>query len=402
VGRGRGGVAERVESYANFGPRDASLGSNVGGDADGIQFTSGPNDAESHHGGAVINCSLHHNSDDGLDLYRATGVVIKDSVAYANGYNLDGEKVGEAPGKGFKLGGGDEDFDSGGCLIANCAAWMNGAAGIGFNGSNLPSDIWNCTAFGNSRYRTREKDIEIYTLDGPSGNRTDESTFYNNIVEQGLMISHTSLSTDHVETNNFNNIGDVRTDFGDIDFRSTSVGRAGNPDDWSAFLQLEPESNVVDTGTPTPTSTSGDRYHNAATELDYVGDAPNKGADLHEGETDTTSSEPEFSLSPGVVVDDAFVRTDSGTASVVVGFRNISSDPISFEVPVVVGGEEADSQSVSIGTLSNGRLGRTDESDASVVEEVSYDVGSGTNAGAVRVGPVSFSFDSNGDAVVHN
>lgn len=404
-GEGRGGVAERVESYANFGPSDPDLGSNFGGDADGIQFTSGPNDAEAHHGGAVIDCSMHHNSDDGLDLYRATAVIIKNSVAYANGYNLDGEKVGEAPGKGFKLGGGDEDFDSGGCLIYNCAAWMNGAPGIGFNGSNLPNDIWNCTLFGNARVRGGDKDIEMYTRDGPSGNHVDKSTVYNTIAELGVWTHETDLDTDRVEHNNFDAQGDVQRNFEDVDFRSVSVDDTGNPTDWERFLKLTSDSPVIGAGKPTPTETPADRYHNGAVELEYDGDAPDLGAYQFE----STSSEPEpdpkpeFSLDSDIVVDEAFMTVDSdATPTVVVGFRNVSQSVQTLDVPITVDGEAVENRSVSLGTLTNGRFDRAESVDHPMTGAVRYSLESASDPRNVHVGPVSFSIDSDGNAVVRS
>lgn len=395
-GEGRGGVAERVEAYANFGPEDPDLGSNLGGDADGIQFTSGPNDAEAHRGGAVIGCSLHHNSDDGLDLYRASGMVIRDSVAYANGYDLNGEKVGEAPGKGFKLGGGDTDFDTGGTIIHNCAAWMNGAPGIGLNGANLPCDIWNNTAFGNARVRG-SGDIELYTKDGPSGMQTDRSTVYNNIAEQGVATFETNLQEERTESNNFDVSGSVTTVLSEYGFASTATDDAGSPTEWSSFLRLTDGSPAIDAGTATPADTPANQYHDGATELDFSGTAPDMGAYPFD-----SGGGADYSLDTGVVVDNAFVRNHGGSHDAVVSFRNVTDSPVSVSVPVLVDGQEVATRSVSLGTVSRQRPTTIDDSEPPVTRAVEHALDLSGGAVTVRIGPVTFQVDADGTAVVHN
>jgi hypothetical protein len=397
-GKGRGGVAERVESYAHFGPTDESRGSVVGGDADGIQFTSGPDDAESHLGGAVIDCAMHHNSDDGLDLYRAAGIVVTGSVAYANGYRMNGESAGEAAGKGFKLGGTDPDFDTGGCLLLNSAAWGNGGVGIGFNGSNIANDVWNCTALDNRRKKGGGYDVECYTTDGPSGSNVDESTIYNTLAKGGINYFQTSLSDKEVERNNFDRFGTVRPDWSEFTFESVARDGAQNPKDWETFLRPTADSAAVDGGVPAPADTAGSRYYNVRVDPEYDGETPDIGAYQFEPRADEPDPEPEFSLDSAVVVDDAFVRRESDTPALVVGFRNTAPEPLSFEVPIVVAGERVDARPVSLGTLASGRLGRGDEGDAPVVDAVTYPLES-DRSGTVRVGPVSFTFDASGGVV---
>jgi hypothetical protein len=292
---GRGGVAERVESYGNFGPLDESLGSTVGGDSDGIVYTTSPSASEPHRGGAVIGCSLHHNSDDGVDLFRATGVLIRDSVAYSNGYMLDGTKAGEAPGKGFKIGGTDSDFDTGGSVVYRCAAWDNGAPGIGLNGANLPCDIWNCTLFGNARVRGGDKDIELYTVAGPSGELSHRSTLYNNVTELGVWPHETALDADRVKNNNFGVSGAVQTAFRDFDFVSVETDSASNPTDWSTFLQLNDGSIAIDSGTDTPTETSAKGEYGVQVPITFEGSIPDLGAyEYVATQTDTSTPAAEY------------------------------------------------------------------------------------------------------------
>ena len=276
-GQGRGGVAERVESYGHFGPRDESRGSVVGGDADGIQFTSGPDDAESHLGGAVIDCSLHHNSDDGLDLYRAAGIVIADSVAYANGYRLDGESGGEAAGKGFKLGGTDSGFDTGGCLLVNSAAWGNGGVGIGFNGANLANDVWNCTALDNRRKQGGGYDIETYSTGGPSESTVADSTLYNTLSKAGINYFGLSLGDTEVEGCNFDRHGTIRPDWSEFTFESTARDGAQTPTNPEAFLRPAGDSQAIASGVATPTDTAAAAHHGHASTM-AVGESPNIGA----------------------------------------------------------------------------------------------------------------------------
>lgn|GEM_PF-3501276 len=125
-------------------------------DADGFtcKLTTGDNNV-------FEGCVAHHNADDGWDLYSKseTGeigrVIIKNSVAYGNGYitrDTDGDGVVETidagNGNGFKMGG---ESLYGGHTVFNCFSFYNKAKGID---SNSCPDIkaFNCVSYDNESY----------------------------------------------------------------------------------------------------------------------------------------------------------------------------------------------------------------------------------------------------------
>lgn len=100
-------------------------------------------------GNVFDGCIAHHNADDGWDIFAQsqTGsigkVVIKNSVAYSNGFLEDGTYAGN--GNGFKLGG---DSLPGQHTLINSVAFHNRAKGIDSN--SCPDIIVeNCTTFNN-------------------------------------------------------------------------------------------------------------------------------------------------------------------------------------------------------------------------------------------------------------
>ena len=118
-------------------------------------------------GNVFDGCIAHHNSDDGWDLFAKvqTGsigaVTIRNSVAYANGFHLDGS--GRGNGNGFKMGG---DSLSGKHVLENCIAFDNKAKGIDSN-SCPDIKIKNSISFNNGSYN-----VALYT--GTAG-QTDYS-----------------------------------------------------------------------------------------------------------------------------------------------------------------------------------------------------------------------------------
>lgn len=118
-------------------------------------------------GNVFDGCIAYLNADDGWDLYAKseTGeigrVVIKNSVAYKNGYlhrDKDGDGVAElikaGNGNGFKMGG---EALPGKHTLINSFSFMNKAKGID---SNSCPDIraYNCVTFDNESYN-----IAMYT-----------------------------------------------------------------------------------------------------------------------------------------------------------------------------------------------------------------------------------------------
>ena len=109
-------------------------------------------------GNVFDGCIAHNNADDGWDLFAkvqsgAIGVVtIKNSVAYANGYLLDGTNAGN--GNGFKMGG---DSMTGYHILYNCVAFDNKSKGIDSN-SCPDIQISMSTSFNNEA-----NNVALYT-----------------------------------------------------------------------------------------------------------------------------------------------------------------------------------------------------------------------------------------------
>ena len=103
-------------------------------------------------GNVFDGCIAHHNADDGFDLYAKieTGpigkVVIRNSVAYANGILEDGTIGGN--GNGFKMGGSNIP---GGHELVNSYAFFNRSKGIDSN-SCPDIAVENCVSYNNLRY----------------------------------------------------------------------------------------------------------------------------------------------------------------------------------------------------------------------------------------------------------
>ena len=107
-------------------------------------------------GNVFDGCIAHHNADDGWDLYAKleTGnigkVVIRNSVAYKNGYLLDdnGAEINAGNGNGFKMGG--ENL-SGYHTLINSIAFANKTKGIDSN--SCPDIQVECsTSYDNESY----------------------------------------------------------------------------------------------------------------------------------------------------------------------------------------------------------------------------------------------------------
>jgi hypothetical protein len=104
------------------------------------------------NGNVFDGCIAYNNADDGWDLFAKIEsgpigkVVIKNSVAYGNGYLEDGTNAGN--GNGFKMGGSSI---SGYHTLINSVAFNNKAKGIDSN-SCPDIQVENCTTFNNGSY----------------------------------------------------------------------------------------------------------------------------------------------------------------------------------------------------------------------------------------------------------
>ncbi len=127
-------------------------------------------------GNTFDGCIAHNNADDGWDLFGKIesgsigSVVIKNSIAYGNGYMSDGTNAGN--GNGFKMGG---DSLPGNHKLYNSFAFDNKAKGLDSNsGPNI--ELYNCTSFNNGGANvalyTNDRADTAYVVDGVVSFRT--------------------------------------------------------------------------------------------------------------------------------------------------------------------------------------------------------------------------------------
>ncbi len=115
-------------------------------------------------GNVFDGCIAAYNADDGWDLFAKIEsgpigkVVIKNSIAFKNGYDIDanGNEINAGNGNGFKMGGSSI---SGYHVLENCAAFANKAKGIDSN-SCPDIQVINSTSFNNGSYN-----VAFYTND---------------------------------------------------------------------------------------------------------------------------------------------------------------------------------------------------------------------------------------------
>jgi pectate disaccharide-lyase len=169
------------------------------------------------NGNVFDGCIGYNNADDGWDLFAKveTGaigiVVIKNCVAYGNGYLPDGTNAGN--GNGFKLGGSSI---TGYHQLINSISFDNKAKGIDSN-SCPDIQVYNSTSFNNGSYNvafyTSDAPNTDYFADGVISFRTENMIISDNIKPMGSQdnteiygktnyywdeTTKTSYNTDHV------------------------------------------------------------------------------------------------------------------------------------------------------------------------------------------------------------
>lgn len=115
-------------------------------------------------GNVFDGCIAAYNADDGWDLFAKVEsgpigkVIIRNSIAFKNGYVIDaeGKEVNAGNGNGFKMGGSSI---SGYHLLENSIAFANKAKGIDSN-SCPDIQVRNCTSFNNESFN-----VAFYTND---------------------------------------------------------------------------------------------------------------------------------------------------------------------------------------------------------------------------------------------
>ena len=242
-GEVRGGTIRRCEVFGNYSPE----GNVPGGASDGIALTA--SGSRRSVGGVVELCDVHHNSDDGIDLFHAKDVTVRYNRAWANGFAPNGDPVGEAAGKGIKLGS-PRSRNDGGHVVHSNLAWYNGHAGIGWNGADRPTVVVNNTVVFNGRKPWLKESIgdDVEFFDAHR-----DCLIANNValsVDGGIR----RVRRDRVVANSWQ-LGVRRV--ADAGFRSVAVDAAGYPVDPSAFLRLADDSPLRGAGTDVGFSAGG-------------------------------------------------------------------------------------------------------------------------------------------------
>ncbi|WP_034444086.1 pectinesterase family protein [Butyrivibrio sp. AE2032] len=134
-------------------------------------------------------CIAYNNADDGWDLFAKveTGsigqVTIRNCVAFANGYGVDGKEEGN--GNGFKMGGSSIN---GPHKLINSVAWGNKAKGIDSN-SGPDIQVYNSMSFNNGSNNvalyTNDTANTDYLVDGVISFRTTGESTNENIKAKG-------------------------------------------------------------------------------------------------------------------------------------------------------------------------------------------------------------------------
>ena len=144
-------------------------------------------------GNVFDGCIAHHNADDGWDLFAKVqsgsigNVVIRNSVAYKNGYVLDenGKEINAGNGNGFKMGG---DSMSGQHELRNSVAFFNKAKGIDSN-SGPDIKVYDSISFNNESYNvalyTNSAVNTDYLANGVISYRTDYKDQSENLKPKG-------------------------------------------------------------------------------------------------------------------------------------------------------------------------------------------------------------------------
>lgn len=203
-------------------------------------------------------CIAYNNADDGWDLFAKveTGhigaVTIQNSMAFNNGYGLDGQDQGN--GNGFKMGG---ESISGHHRIRNSIAWGNKAKGIDSN-SCPDIEIYNCTSIDNGGANvalyTNDAKNTAYVVDGLISYRSGkEGGAADNIKTKGTQLDSAiygekNFFYDGTRTVNTVESGAAPVIITDEDFRSLQLPAADFENPLAVAEQFRTEDGRIDAG----------------------------------------------------------------------------------------------------------------------------------------------------------
>jgi hypothetical protein len=236
-GNGSYNLILNCDSYENFDP--LTNGENADGFAPKLDI--GP-------GNIFRGCRAWGNSDDGWDMYEADQpVVIENSWAFRNGFNIWGIPNFQGDGNGFKLGG---NYIPASHTIINCIAFDNKSKG--FDQNNNTAGI---TLYNNTGWRNQSRNFSF-----PTAPVSGFHMLKNNISYSG---SNSIVANSIIETNSWNGFTVADSDFLSLDTLLALTERDSNfnlPD--TDFLRLAVGSLLIDAGVPV-----GLPYNDAAPDL---------------------------------------------------------------------------------------------------------------------------------------
>ena len=206
-------------------------------------------------------CRAWNNSDDGWDFYGAAQntVVLKNCWAFKNGYDENGNSLGD--GNGFKIGGSTLNqyiSTTGGQRVENCVAWGNKYIGFNENANEqAPDTLYNCIAYDNHGWAE---------FDFDAGNNYDVVHVLRNCIAYANANGVAVEGSDNQYNDwNLSSITVTSDDFLSLD----DFGATGSRNDDGSlpiinFLRLSLSSDLIDAGTDVG--------------LPYNGSAPDLGA----------------------------------------------------------------------------------------------------------------------------
>lgn len=198
-------------------------------DADGFaaKTSAGP-------GNIFDGCIAAYNADDGWDLYakheygKVGSTVIRNCVAYKNGYILDqnGNEKPAGNGNGFKLGG---NSIKGGHSLMNSIAFANRSIGITSNGCP------NVTVSGCTAYDNEQRNLSLYTKA-----KIDTDFALTGMLSCGKK----TVTADNVDINGMQDPAKIKGDSNYLysDGKSTNATGAAVTDAW--FVSLDTDKAI--------------------------------------------------------------------------------------------------------------------------------------------------------------
>ena len=278
-------------------------------------------------------CISYNNADDGWDLFAKVEsgtigtVTIQNSVAFANGYGVDGTSEGN--GNGFKMGGSSM---SGPHKLINSAAWGNKAKGIDSN-SGPDIQVYNSMSFNNGSSNvalyTNDAANTDYYVDGVLSYRTVGTSTNENIKAKGTQDTskiYGTLNFFWTDSASVNSNGLAATDDW---FVSLDAPYANSSDPYAVAADMRTDDGSIDLGDFLKLSETGiealtdagidysdvvadlyGAYEATTDERDISGSSDDAANDVEEEEEEEEEIQGEFVTKWGITY---FITTDGET-----------------------------------------------------------------------------------------